>query len=119
MAISEPFEIRFSKFIDDDVEVDSRGDYEQAIEAALLPVVQNCLDRDPDIAPSKADETFGMLVERDGKYAKRIVYAIREMFGIEFAPGVVLADGNVKRLAWRIRNAKEVLVSPVHERKFS
>ncbi|KFA55523.1 hypothetical protein S40293_02037 [Stachybotrys chartarum IBT 40293] len=109
MAISEPFEIRFSKFIDDDVEVDSRGDYEQAIEAALLPVVQNCLDRDPDIAPSKADETFGMLVERDGKYAKRIVYAIREMFGIEFAPGVVLADGNVKRLAWRIRNAKEVL----------
>ena len=50
-------------------------------------------------------------VERDGKYAKRVVYAIREMFGIEFAPAVVLADGNVRKLAWRITHAKQVLVS--------
>jgi phosphatidylethanolamine N-methyltransferase len=57
------------------------------------------------------DESFGSHVERDGKYAKRIVYAIREMFGVEFAPAVVLADRNVRKLAWRICNAKEVLVS--------
>ena len=32
-------------------------------------------------------------------------------FGVEFAPEVVQADGNVKNLAWRICNAKMVLVS--------
>lgn len=32
-------------------------------------------------------------------------------FGIEFAPEVVQADGNVQNLAWRICNAKRVLVS--------
>ena len=31
-------------------------------------------------------------------------------FGIEFATEVVQADGNVKNLAWRICNAKKVLV---------
>jgi phosphatidylethanolamine N-methyltransferase len=37
------------------------------------------------------------------------VYAIQQMFGIEFAPEVVQADGNVRNLAWRICNAKKVL----------
>lgn len=32
-------------------------------------------------------------------------------FGIEFAPEVVQADGNVRNIAWRICNAKKVLVS--------
>ena len=32
-------------------------------------------------------------------------------FGIEFAPEVVQADGNVRNLAWRVCNAKKVLVS--------
>ncbi|RKL36419.1 Phosphatidylethanolamine N-methyltransferase [Fusarium oxysporum] len=109
MAISEPFEIRISKFDEEDVDLGAKGLYEQAVEAALLPVVQNCLDRDPDIAPNQPEEPFGGHVERDTKYAKRIVYAIREMFGIEFAPPVVAADGSVRKLAWRICNAKEVL----------
>ncbi|KPM35658.1 Phosphatidylethanolamine N-methyltransferase [Neonectria ditissima] len=109
MTISEPFAIQIGKFVEEDVDVDTKGLYEQAVEAALLPVVQNCLDRDPDIAPNKADEPFGGHVERHSKYAKRIVYAIREMFGIEFAPPVVAADGNVRKLAWRVCNAKEVL----------
>jgi phosphatidylethanolamine N-methyltransferase len=34
-------------------------------------------------------------------------------FGIEFAPEVVQADGNVRNLSWRIVNAKKVLVSPL------
>lgn len=110
LAISEPFEIRIAKFDEEDVDVDNTGMYEKAVESSLLPIIQNCLDRDPDIAPSNLDEPFGSPVERDGKYAKRIVYALREMFGIEFAPAVVLADGNVKKLAWRICNAKVVLV---------
>ncbi|KAF5008368.1 hypothetical protein FDECE_5352 [Fusarium decemcellulare] len=109
LAISEPFEIRISKFDEEDVDVDAKGLYEQAVESALLPVIQNCLDRDPDIAPNQPEEPFGGHVERDTKYAKRIVYAIREMFGIEFAPAVVAADGCVRKLAWRVCNAKEVL----------
>ncbi|OAA47630.1 Phosphatidylethanolamine N-methyltransferase [Metarhizium rileyi] len=109
MAISEPFEVRIAQFAEGDVDFDSKGMYTEAVETSILPVVRNCLDRDPDIAPCTMDEAFGNHVERDGKYAKRIVYAIREMFGIEFAPAVVLADGNVRKLAWRICNAKDVL----------
>jgi phosphatidylethanolamine N-methyltransferase len=110
VSISQPFEIRISRFDEDDVEVDANGDIQRAVEAALLPVVRNCLDRDPEIAPNSIDESFGSLVERDGKYARRVVYAIKHMFGIEFAPAVVPADGNVRKLSWRICNAKLVLV---------
>ena len=111
MAISEPFEIRIGKFGDEDTGIESNEVYQRAVEQAILPVVQNCLDRDPDIAPNTIDERFGSHVERDSKYSKRVVYAILEMFGIDFAPAVVLADGNVSKLAWRICNAKQVLVS--------
>jgi phosphatidylethanolamine N-methyltransferase len=115
--VSEPFEVRIGRFDEQDAleAVDSSsggGDlYEKAVEAALLPVVRNCLDRDENTAPATVDEPFGSLVERDGKYARRVVYAIRHMFGIEFAAAVVPADGNVRKLAWRICNAKQVLVS--------
>ncbi|KAI9798213.1 MAG: phosphatidylethanolamine N-methyltransferase [Sarcosagium campestre] len=109
MAISLPFEVRIGKFDEDDVEVDSTGSVRGAVEQALLEVVKNCFDRDPDIMPHTVDEPYGCLVERDGKFAKRVVFAVRHMFGIEFAPEVVQADGNVKNLAWRICNAKKVL----------
>lgn len=111
MSVSEPFEVRIGRFDDEDVEVDSMGVYESAVESALLPVLRNCLDRDPNTAPATVDEPFGGLVERDSKYARRVVYAIQHMFGIEFAPAVVPADGNIRKLAWRICNAKQVLVS--------
>lgn len=112
MSISEPFEVRVGKVYDEeDEEVDPRVVKESDVEAALLPIVRNCLDRDPEIAPNTVDEPFGSHVERDSKYARRVVYAIRHMFGIEFAPAVVPADGNVRKLAWRICNAKQVLVS--------
>ncbi len=128
MAISLPFEVRIGRFDEDDVETDANGLIRGAIQDALLPVVRNCFDKDPDIAPNTVDEAFGSLVERDGKYAKRVVYAVLQMsapgniclvpsihtnrvrFGIEFAPEVVQADGNVRNLAWRICNAKKVLV---------
>jgi phosphatidylethanolamine N-methyltransferase len=109
MAISLPFEIRIGRFDEEDVEVDSHGLVRSAVEDALLPVVRNCFDRDPEIAPNTVDESFGSLVARDGKYAKRVVFAVHQMFGIELAPGVVMADGNVRNLAWRICNAKLVL----------
>lgn len=109
MAISLPFEIQINRFDGDDVEVDSTGMVQKAVEAALLPTVQNCFDRDPDVAPRTVDEHFGPSLEGEGKYAKRVVYAVSRMFGIDFAPEVVLADGTVRNLAWRICNAKKVL----------
>ena len=104
MANSPTFEIRINKCEPDDI---------PDVEAALLPVVQNCFDRDPMTAPNTISESFGVTgTERDSRYAKRVVYAVYQMFGIEFAPEVVLADGCVKNLAWRIYNAKKVLVCP-------
>jgi len=111
MSVSEPFEVRLGKVYAEDAEIDPKTVRESDVEAALLPIVRNCLDRDPDIAPNTVDEPFGAHVERDSKYARRVVYAIRHMFGIEFAPAVVPADGSVRKLAWRICNAKQVLVS--------
>ncbi|KAI9713170.1 MAG: phosphatidylethanolamine N-methyltransferase [Bogoriella megaspora] len=112
MAISLPFEIRIGRFDEEDVERDNTGSLRTAIEEALLPVVQNCFDHDPNVAPRKVDEAYGSLVEREGKFAKRVVYAVHQMFGIEFAPEVVQADGNVRNLAWRIETARSVLVCP-------
>ncbi|KAK6600235.1 phosphatidylethanolamine N-methyltransferase [Botrytis cinerea] len=118
MAISLPFEIRIPRFDDENsnvnITLDSDNSQSQslirsAVEQALLPVVRNCFDRDPDIAPNSVDESFGVLVARDGKYPRRVVHAVHFMFGIEFAPEVVRADGNVRNLAWRICNAKQVL----------
>ncbi|KAL4946371.1 hypothetical protein BDV06DRAFT_182875 [Aspergillus oleicola] len=105
MAISRPFEIRISRF-----EGENHFDMSQtAVEMSLLPVIQNCFDRDPDVAPETAEEQYGSMVERDGKFAKRVVFAVHQMFGVEFAPEVVRSDGNVRNLAWRICNAKRVL----------
>jgi phosphatidylethanolamine N-methyltransferase len=78
MAISRPFEIRIGRFGDDDIEAEKNGVMRAAIEAALLPIVRNCFDRDPEIAPHTVEEQFG-LVEKDVKYAKRVVYAVHQM----------------------------------------
>lgn len=114
MAISQPFEVRIERFDDDSNGEEGISDggsslYEKAVEVALLPLVQNCLDRDPDIAPAAVDDVFGEHVERDSKYARRVVYAIQHKFGIEFAPAVVPADGTVRKLARRVFHAKKVL----------
>ena len=79
MAISLPFKITIGKFDEDSVEVDANGMIRSAVEDALLPLVRNCLDRDPEIAPNTVQEAFGSLVERDGKYARRVVYAVHQM----------------------------------------
>ncbi|OAA56626.1 phosphatidylethanolamine methyltransferase [Niveomyces insectorum RCEF 264] len=138
LALSQPFEVHIGRFDEAAGAVDERGargrgsssgsgsgsgsgrssvgnngngstTVEAAVAAALLPVVQNCLDRDPAIAPATADDAFGEHVARDPKYARRVVYAIRHLFGIEFAPAVVPADGTVRKLAYRVCNAKQVL----------
>jgi phosphatidylethanolamine N-methyltransferase len=79
MAVSQAFEIRIPRFDEDDVEVDASGTMQRAAELALVPVIQNCFDHDPEIAPSSPEESFGSLVERDGKFAKRVVFAVHQM----------------------------------------
>ena len=79
MATSLPFETRINGFDEDDVEVDANGSTKGAVEDALLQLVRNCFDRDPNIAPSTVDESFGCQVERDGKYARRVVFAVHQM----------------------------------------
>lgn len=109
MAISHPFEIRIARSTEADDSITDDSLARAAVERAVLPVVQDCFDRDADTAPRSAGEQFGPALEREGKYARRVVYAIQQMFGIEFAPEVVQADGCVRNLAWRIVNAKKVL----------
>ncbi|KAI5308804.1 phosphatidylethanolamine N-methyltransferase, partial [Ascosphaera atra] len=109
MAISRPFEIRIARFRDEPAPHLSGSYASDAVERALLPVIRNCLDRDPKIAPDTVGDVFGDGVFRDAKYAKRIVYAVEKMFGIEFAPEIVRADRCVRNLAWRVCNAKKVL----------
>jgi phosphatidylethanolamine N-methyltransferase len=81
MAISEPFEVAVPTFDGNDVEVDMKagGTIRPAVEAALLPILQNCFDRDYDFAPETVEEKFGEAIERNGKYSRRVVYAIKLM----------------------------------------
>lgn len=79
MALSPPFEIRIKKFDKDILERDSRGLVRGAVEDALLHLVQNCLDQDPNIIPRDKHELFGNLMGANGEYEKRIVYAVHHM----------------------------------------
>lgn len=54
MAISRPFEVRIDKFDEDDVEIDENGLLRGAVQKAVLHLVRNCFDRDPNIAPKYA-----------------------------------------------------------------
>ncbi|KAF1955817.1 phosphatidylethanolamine N-methyltransferas-like protein [Byssothecium circinans] len=109
LAISQAFEIKVPKFAEDDAELDANGTLQRPIEEFLAPLIKNCFDGDTEIYPDSVDEPFGSIVERDEKYAKRVVFAVHQMFGIEFAPQVVPADGTIHKLAWRICHAKQVL----------
>ena len=78
MAISRPFEIRIPRF-DEEADANPQQHVCEATERALLPIVRNCFDCDPEIAPNGAGESFGNLEMRDGKYARRVVYAVLQM----------------------------------------
>ena len=79
MAISTPFEVRIRKFDEEGAEKDMRGLMRRPVEEALLHLVRICFDRDPDIAPRNKDDAFRDYVERNEKYAKRIVFAVHQM----------------------------------------
>ena len=61
------------------MEADANGNIRGAVEDALLELVRNCFDRDPDVAPRDTLDPFGELVERKGKVAKRVDFTIHQM----------------------------------------
>lgn len=79
MAISRPFEIRIKKFDEGKAELDVNGLIRGAVEDALLRLVRNCFDRDPNFAPRDKYDGFGEVAKRNGKYAKRVVFAVHQM----------------------------------------
>ena len=79
MAISAPFEIALSKADDRNLDLGDPTEMMCAIEKALLPIVNNCFDGEPNLAPMTADDDFGPGEGKNSKYAKRIVYAIQKM----------------------------------------
>jgi phosphatidylethanolamine N-methyltransferase len=106
--------------LDDNIPVDRPEiiDFE-SVRAALAHVVTLCLDGDPSLIPSStaAGARDGNGVDGDdvedgrdpddfrfwsARQAWRIARVVREMFGVEYAPDVVVADANLTALAERI-----------------
>ena len=88
----------------------------ESVRSALAHVVPLCLDGDPSLIPSStkhkmngtADDSEGNGGDPDdfrfwsARQAWRIARAVREMFGVEYAPDIVVADANLTALAERI-----------------
>ncbi|ORY01758.1 hypothetical protein K493DRAFT_334828 [Basidiobolus meristosporus CBS 931.73] len=98
LASTQPFEI----FVD----VLNQNPTQQEIQDSLFPVIQRCLALDPVHFPELHRDEFDGLKESD---AKKIVYAIRLMYGVEFSWKVIDMDANVHSLAGRIHHALKVL----------
>ncbi|KAL0573878.1 phosphatidylethanolamine N-methyltransferase [Marasmius crinis-equi] len=113
MCVGGPFEIVVEKPDPASLTFDS-------IRSTLLRTIPRCLDDDPALIPraakndgsgtSDSEEEYQDSDHRDAddfsfwnpKQAKRICGAIKQMFGVEYAVEVILADANVGRLAGRI-----------------
>lgn len=88
-----------------------------SVRAALAHVVPLCLDGDPSLVPSSTTEgtnadggdpdDFRFWSERQ---AWRIARSVREMYGVEYAPDVVMADANLSALAQRIIASRQIIM---------
>ncbi|ORY96613.1 phospholipid methyltransferase-domain-containing protein [Syncephalastrum racemosum] len=77
-----------------------------SVQRCLLRLVQNALGNDAERMPvTPVDEYIGM-GETEGRH---IAYAIRLMYGVEFAWEIILGDKSVARLTRRIYHALEAL----------
>ena len=94
-----------------------------------MRIVPLCLDSDPSLIPlsCKAEKTASQdnnvpsPDETDDDYrnddfsfwseqqAKRIAMCIKQIFDVEYAPGVIVAHANLMALAKRILVSKEIL----------
>ncbi|KAF8999874.1 phospholipid methyltransferase-domain-containing protein [Cyathus striatus] len=127
MSMGGPIEI----YVDKPTELDF-----PSVRQSLMRVVPLCLDSDPSLVPpsckaslspsdgdgpseppspseseSGADrdpDDFSFWSERQ---AKRICMAIKQIFDIDYAPDVVVADANLSTLANRILLSKQILMT--------
>ncbi|KAI9463938.1 phosphatidylethanolamine N-methyltransferase [Russula earlei] len=92
----------------------------ESVRAALAHIVPLCLDGDPSLIPSSTacarddDEVDGGRDPDDFRFwsarqAWRIARVVREMFGVEYAPDVVVADANLTALAERIVASQKLM----------
>lgn len=94
-----------------------------SIRECLTYIVPLCLDSDPDLIPlscggtqEPADTDSAVTRDMDDfsfwseQQAKRICYVVKQAFGVEYAPDVVMADANLTALANRILVSKQLLV---------
>ncbi|KAI0290051.1 phospholipid methyltransferase-domain-containing protein [Russula brevipes] len=109
LALDGPIEI----YVDRPEKVDF-----ESVRTALAHVVPLCLDGDPSLIPnSTAGSEDGEDSGGDpddfrfwsARQAWRIARAVREMFGVEYAPDVVLADANLTALAERIVASRKLM----------
>ena len=106
-----------------------------SVRKSLMRIVPLCLDSDPSLIPisCKVEKTLsqdnaGLLLasdtipdETDDEYrnddfsfwseqqAKRISTSIKQIFDVEYAPEVIVADANLMALAKRILVSKKIL----------
>jgi phosphatidylethanolamine N-methyltransferase len=94
-----------------------------SVRSTLAHVVPLCLDGDPSLIPSstkhKMNGTAGDSEDDGGdpddfrfwsaRQAWRIARAVREMFGVEYAPDIVVADANLTALAERIVASRKLM----------
>ena len=95
----------------------------ESVRSALAHVVPLCLDGDPSLIPGstkpKMNGTADESDNNDGdpddfrfwsaRQAWRIARAVREMFGVDYAPDVVVADANLTALAERIVTSRKLM----------
>ncbi|KAG2205387.1 hypothetical protein INT47_007172 [Mucor saturninus] len=79
---------------------------EDAIQVCLLRLVQSALDYDPEKMPMSPIDNYTYL---DETAAKKVVYVIRKVFGVEFAWEVIVNDTRVSRLTKRVQHALNAL----------
>ncbi|KAJ1968099.1 phosphatidylethanolamine N-methyltransferase, partial [Dimargaris xerosporica] len=101
LTLTQPFEINLTP----EGGVDASDT--ESVETALLPYLQRCLaTATPRFRLTSVEDPF---IEITEPQARRIVYGIKQLFGIEFAWNVVHLDLNARRLAQRIAAAHKAL----------
>lgn len=97
LAISPPFTIVATS-------VDGRD--AKTLGTQLLPVVQRCFVASDYIPPLSINESWDL---EDPVVTKRLVYAVKEMVGVDLAREVLLSDKSVGQLATRLEKVKDAL----------
>lgn len=79
----------------------------------LLPLIQRSFSSDNGDVPQNVDESFDDLTD-DATAPQRLAYCLRETYGVDLAPSVLVDDGSALQIAARlirVKNALEPLLS--------